>query len=453
MPEPDTLPVDPRRITLLNECAYIGGPVLYWMSRDQRVRNNWALLFAHHKAATRKQPLTVVFTLAPSFPGAAPAHYRFMLEGLQEIETGLGKLNIPFTLLFGEPEKVLPDYLDKTGAGIVVSDYSPLKISRGWKSAVAKNITVPLYEVDTHNIVPCRIASEKQEFSARTLRPKITAMLGEFLRPFPDLKPLPYPFADHSNDWRKAFEFADSMHDSTPAGWPVPGENAAKLCLESFISGGLHRYSEKRNDPNACAVSNLSPYLHFGQISAQSVALRVITAGASEADTAAFLEELIVRRELSENYCHYNARYDTYDGIPAWARATLDLHSRDPRDYIYGEEAFEKAATHDRLWNAAQRELLETGKIHGYMRMYWAKKILEWSETPRMAFETALKLNDRFALDGRDPNGYTGVAWSIGGVHDRPWFERPVYGKIRYMNASGCARKFDVEKYINRFGC
>jgi deoxyribodipyrimidine photo-lyase len=445
--------VDPRRITLLNNCADKDGMVVYWMSRDQRVSDNWALLFARHKAADLEQPLVVIFTLSPSFPGASPAHYRFMLNGLQEIETGLGIHNIPFVLLFGKPGKVLPDYLDKTGAGIVVCDYSPLKISKEWKSAVANNITVPLYEVDAHNIIPCRTSSQKQEFSARTLRPKINSLLGEFLTPFPELKPQSDAHHIKSNDWSGAFDKVLAAHAATPSGWPLPGEHAAMVCLEKFLSGGLHRYSEKRNDPNAHAVSNLSPYLHFGHISAQKVAMLALSAGASEADTAAFLEELVVRRELSENYCHYNALYDAYDGIPAWARATLEQHTRDLREYLYDEESFERAETHDRLWNAAQRELLETGKIHGYMRMYWAKKILEWSETPRQAFETALKLNDRFALDGRDPNGYTGIAWSIGGVHDRPWFERPVYGKIRYMNASGCKRKFNTESYISRFGC
>jgi deoxyribodipyrimidine photo-lyase len=236
-----------------------------------------------------------------------------------------------------------------------------------------------------------------------------------------------------------------------PVHWLKPGEKAAHACLESFLDDRFSSYSAKRNDPNSGSPSNLSPYLHFGQISAQYCAMRASRSNAPEADRKAFLEELIVRRELSDNYCNYNDHYDSFDGLPAWAKETLEKHRADKREYLYTSEEFAQGATHEELWNAAQLELVKTGRIHGYMRMYWAKKILEWSETPRQAFETSIALNDRYALDGRDPNGYTGVAWSIGGLHDRPWFERSVYGRIRYMNASGCARKFDIKRYIARF--
>jgi deoxyribodipyrimidine photo-lyase len=452
LPEPDKTAVDPRRITLLNECADKAGPVIYWMSREQRVQHNWALLFALHKAETLNQQIIAVFTLSSSFHGASPAHYRFMLKGLQEVETGLAKLNIPFFLLFGEPAAVLPGFLREMNAGLMAADYSPLNISRRWKTEVSEKVAIPLYEVDAHNIVPCRIASGKQEYAARTFRPKITALLGDFLKPFPEPAPRPFTLHHNQTDWQRAFGSVAGGTTRLPEAWPEPGEKAAAACLERFLANGLCRYSEKRNDPNADAVSNLSPYLHFGHISAQECALRARKAVVPGASKEAFLEELIVRRELSENYCHYNTLYDSYDGIPAWAGKSLEQHVPDLREQLYDLSAFAEAQTHDRLWNAAQRELLETGKIHGYMRMYWAKKILEWSETPRLAFETAIMLNDCFALDGRDPNGYTGVAWSIGGVHDRPWFERPVFGRVRYMNAAGCARKFDAENYIRRFG-
>ncbi len=443
--------IDPRRIRLLNENHDGQGAVIYWMSRDQRVRHNWALLFARRKAELMQEPLVVLFTLAPSFLHAPLRHYGFMLKGLQEVEADLKALNIPFVLLQGEPERELPRFAEQMRAGLLVTDFSPLNISGKWKKEVAQQLTIPLYEVDTHNIVPCWIASGKQEYSARTIRPKINALLGEFLTDFPDLEPLASPSQQQPVDWNNVYRKLKADPDVPSVEWLKPGEQAAQACLDSFLQNRLASYAEQRNDPNAGATSFLSPYLHFGHISAQFIAIRASKSNAPEADKKAFLEELIVRRELAENYCCYNDRYDSLEGIPAWARESLKQHGDDRREYLYSAETFAAAKTHERLWNAAQRELITTGVIHGYMRMYWAKKILEWSETPRQAFETAIFLNDRFALDGREPNGYAGIAWSIGGLHDRPWFDREVYGKIRYMNASGCARKFDVNRYIARF--
>lgn len=443
--------IDPRRITLLNNCRDRSGPVIYWMSRDQRVRHNWALLFARKKGELLQQPLMVVFTLAPSFLNAPLRHYDFMLKGLQEVERALRRLNIPFYLLQGEPEIELSRFARKMKAGVVVTDFSPLKISRKWKTTLGAQLTLPLYEVDAHNIVPCRIASGKQEYAARTFRPKIKSLLGEFLTGFPQLEPLDATTESLPVDWNGIRSSLKADLQVAPVDWLKPGEEAAAHCLESFLKNRLSTYAERRNDPNSGVLSNLSPYLHFGQISAQFIALQASESSVPDESRSAFLEELIVRRELSDNYCFYNDRYDSLDGCPTWAKESLIKHAADHRDYIYSQKEFEEGATHERLWNSAQLELVTTGKIHGYMRMYWAKKILEWSESAEQAFETAIALNDRYALDGRDPNGYTGIAWSIGGVHDRPWFERPVYGKIRYMNASGCARKFDVNRYIARF--
>ena len=442
--------IDLRRVRLLSEKQDGEGAVIYWMTRDQRVRHNWALLFARRKAELMQQPLVVLFTLAPTFLQAPLRHYDFMLKGLREVEADLNALNIPFVLLQGQPEREFPRFAEQINAGVVVTDFSPMNISGSWKKEVARQLAAPLYEVDAHNIVPCWIASGKQEYSARTLRPKINALLGEFLTNYPALEPLPSPSAYQPVDWSDVYHNVKADRNVPPVEWLKPGEKAANECLESFLQSRLASYGKERNDPNAGATSHLSPYLHFGQISAQFIAMRVSKSTAPEADRKAFLEELIVRRELAENYCCFNNHYDSFEGIPAWARESLKQHGDDQRDYRYTLEEFAAAKTHEKLWNAAQRELVTTGVIHGYMRMYWAKKILEWSETPEQAFETAIILNDRFALDGREPNGYAGVAWSIGGAHDRPWFDRPVYGKIRYMNASGCARKFDVNRYIAR---
>lgn len=228
------------------------------------------------------------------------------------------------------------------------------------------------------------------------------------------------------------------------------GEKAARNVLRSFLEQKLSSYEENSNNPTRQGQSDLSPYLHFGQISAQRVALEVLASAATGPARERFLEELIVRRELSDNFCFYNENYDTVAGFPAWARKTMGEHSSDKREYLYARHQFEEAGTHDGLWNAAQMEMVKRGKMHGYMRMYWAKKILEWSETPGEALDTALYLNDRYELDGRDPNGYTGCAWSIGGVHDRAWPRRPVFGKIRYMSFNGCKSKFNVNAYIDQ---
>ncbi|NTV02004.1 MAG: deoxyribodipyrimidine photo-lyase [Chlorobiaceae bacterium] len=442
--------VDPRRIRRLNSCEGRVGPVIYWMSRDQRVRHNWALLYACGKANEIGSSLEVVFTLAPSFLGAPWRHYDFMLRGLMEVEASLRAIGIPMAVLSGDPAAELAGHALRIGAGAVVTDFSPLRLPRSWKDKASRQLSCPFYEVDAHNIVPCWLASTKQEFAARTIRPKLNALAGSFLKPYPEPDPRFQPSGIRQTciSWESLASKVDANHSIGPVDHLQPGENAAEKQLRRFIDHALHCYAESGHDPNAGCVSGLSPYLHFGQISAQHAALSALESGAGAQNLEAFVEELFIRRELAENYCYRNERYDAFDGIPGWAKATLAAHADDRREYCYSADAFECAVTHDPLWNAAQSQLVKTGTIHGYMRMYWAKKILEWSDSPAAAFDIAVMLNDRYALDGRDPNGYTGIAWSIGGLHDRPWFERPVYGKIRYMNAAGSARKFDVERYI-----
>ncbi|MCG8346038.1 MAG: deoxyribodipyrimidine photo-lyase [Chlorobiales bacterium] len=442
--------IHPDRVRSLNHERSINGPVVYWMSRDQRVRHNWALLFAEQLSRKNSQPLFAVFNLVPSYPEASLRHYDFMLKGLMLVEKKLQALNIPFVILAGNPESELPRFIAKSKAGAIITDFSPLKIAKARKKKVLENTSVLFYEVDTHNIVPCFTASNKLEFSARTIRPKINSRLGTFLSSFPELTPQP---AENRTDfkpvdWKRLYNTLRVNSDVEPVSWIDPGEEAAGKALKEFIDGKLNSYAKLWNDPNAHAVSALSPYLHFGQISAQHVAFEVRRSSAEQASKDAFLEELIVRRELAENYCHYNEHYDSLSGIRPWAKETLDRHRNDKRDYLYSPDDLEKASTHDPLWNAAQSELKNRAKMHGYLRMYWAKKILEWTPEPESAFDIALHLNDKYSLDGRDPNGFTGVAWSIGGVHDRPWPERPVFGKIRYMNYNGCVRKFNTDKYI-----
>ncbi len=334
----------------------------------------------------------------------------------------------------------------------MVSDFDPLKTKRKWKNEIAKKIDIPFYGVDAHNIVPCFYVSPKQEFGAYTLRLKIHKNLPEFLDEFSKFKKMKTSTSPSSNkiNWDNVYSSLNVDEDVKPIDWIKPGEKAAHQNVKNFIENKFDKYSELRNDPNEDVLSNLSPYLHFGQISAQRVAL--IVNGLNDHPSAeSFLEELIVRRELSDNFCYYNSNYDSFKGFPDWARKTLNDHRKDEREFVYSLKKFEEAKTHEDLWNAAQNELVNTGKLHGYMRMYWAKKILEWSKSPEEALKIAIYLNDKYELDGRDPNGYTGCAWAIGGVHDRAWAERPVYGKIRYMNRNGAKRKFDVEKYVKRF--
>lgn len=447
--------VDQRRTRPLNNRERRSGPVVYWMSRDQRVRDNWALLHAAELARDSRQPLAVVFCLAPSYLGATLRQYDFMLSGLAGVEAELRECGIHFVLLTGRPDEQVVCFVSEHGVGAVVSDFNPLRPNREWKFSAARSLDVLFVEVDAHNIVPCWLASPKQEYSARTFRPKVGAQLADFLLPFTRLprRLRPWPGRPARTNWSAVRRSLLIDRSVLPVADVRSGSPAAAAALRRFVSGRLARYAGGRNDPNADAVSGLSPYLHFGQLSAQRVALAVRAARAQDSAKEAFLEQLIVRRELADNYCLHCRDYDRFAGLPDWSRRTLAEHRADRREYVYGKAEFEQARTHDQLWNAAQRELAVAGRMHGYLRMYWAKKILEWSKSPEEAVATAVHLNDRCALDGRDPNGYVGVLWSAGGLHDRPWFTRPVYGSVRYMSRAGCVAKFDVETYVGRWGC
>lgn len=423
--------------------------VVYWMSRDQRMRDNWALLHARELAGTDR-PLLIAFCLVPEYPGATLRHYDFMLRGLEETAAHLAGLGFPFVLLTGDPTREIPAFCSTINAAALVTDFDPLRTKRQWLGTVAGTVSIPVHQVDAHNVVPAWRVSDKQEYAARTIRPKIHRLLPEFLEEFPKLTPQqasPPPLPDP--DWPAARAALRCDFTVAPVVTP-PGEDAARRRLDSFLGHQLPRYAAQRNDPNADAVSGLSPYLHFGHIAPQRAALEAAGLTADD-NTSSFLEELVVRRELSDNFCLHTTNYDSLEAAAAWARQTLDDHRDDPRPHLYTVDALDQARTHSPLWNAAQRQLTRTGTMHGYMRMYWAKKVLEWTDTPENALAIANHLNDRYQLDGRDPNGYVGTLWSIAGIHDRPWKERPVFGKIRYMNSNGCRRKFDVAAYVERF--
>ena len=444
--------INEKRIRLLQKGIETKGPVVYWMSRDQRVHDNWALLFPQQLAIEKKKSLVVVFNFVPDFLEATIRQYGFMLKGLQEVEKELSKYNIPFFLTLGKPEEEIPELLKNINASILVSDFDPLKIKRIWKREVAKQISIPFYEVDAHNIVPCLHVSDKLEFAAYTLRPKIHKALIEFMDEFPKLKKMgKSEISSDRIDWEIIQKSLKINLDVKEVDWIKPGETSALKSFENFLKNKFDNYNEWRNDPAKNGQSNLSPYLHFGQISAQRIALETERLNGNKESAKSFLEELIVRRELADNFCYFNKNYDSFDGFHDWAKTSLNEHRKDEREFVYTLNQFEEAKTHEDLWNSAQMEMVITGKMHGYMRMYWAKKILEWTKSPEDAMKIAIYLNDKYELDGRDPNGYTGIAWSIGGIHDRPWFERPVYGKIRYMNRNGAEKKFDIKAYIGKY--
>jgi deoxyribodipyrimidine photo-lyase len=447
------LEINKKRIRKLNDKDRGDGSVVYWMSRDQRTRDNWALLTAQKIAREEEKELRVVFNLIDGYKDAPLRHYDFMIKGMKEVEEDLNSKRIYFDLLQGEPVQNLKEYIKAQSVGTLVTDFSPLRVGREWRDKLAEEIDIAMYEVDAHNIVPCWVASDKQEYAARTIRKKINSKLDEFLVDFPDLDihNLNNDFKESSHNWDKIIEDLDINREVKPVDWIKPGMKSAAGMLGAFIKNRLDEYDDKRNDPNEDVLSNLSPYYHYGQIAPQRVALAVKDSSASKDNIDAYLEELIVRRELSDNFCYYNENYDNFEGFSDWAKKSLNKHRDDEREYVYTKEEFENADTHEDLWNASQMQMVKSGKMHGYMRMYWAKKILEWSESPEKAMDIAIYLNDKYELDGRDPNGYVGVAWSIGGIHDRGWTEREVYGKIRYMNRNGAKRKFDIDNYVNEW--
>lgn len=445
--------VDSRRVRCLNSKPILSGAVLYWMQRDQRVEDNWALLYAAQCAKEAKMPLIVAFNLVPSFGDASQRQYTCMFAGLREVEKSLHLIGVPFYVLAGQPADTIASFTEAHDIGQVVTDFYPLHFTTAWRTVVAKKISVRLTEVDAHNIIPIWEASPKLEYAAYTLRPKIHRLLPQFLKPFPKLKvefqrniTLPIMI-----DWEQLLKTITANSHVLAVDWLVPGAQAAHKTLQEFIKERLAEYATKRNDPNANYLSNMSPYLHMGHISAQRVALEILNSDVQRSTKDIYLEELIVRRELADNFCFYNPDYDKVAGAHAWAQKTIAEHAKDTREFIYTRPEFETARTHDDLWNAAQRQMTSEGKMHGFMRMYWAKKILEWTPDAQTAIDTALYLNDKYELDGNDPNGVTGVMWSICGVHDRAWNERPIFGKIRYMNYAGCKRKFDIKAYIDKY--
>jgi deoxyribodipyrimidine photo-lyase len=446
--------MEAERILCLNDAAVRGDGryVLYWMQQSQRTQFNPALEHAVSLADEIDRPVVVVFGLFADYPEANERHFAFMLEGLADVAADLRERGIRFVVRTKRPDEaclaLAPD------AALVVCDRGYLRHQKQWRKAAAREAGCKVLQVEGDVVVPVDRVSDKREYAARTLRPKIGRLLDSFLGDVSSRRPAQSSLRmriESDVDPRDPAAVLARLRIDRSVGRVARfrgGTVQARRRLGRFLRSGLEGYAEARNDPADPQCSNLSPYLHFGQISPVEIARKARAArGGGNEDRAAFLEELVVRRELAINFVHFEPDYDRYRALPGWAQKTLAEHRNDAREHVYSRRELERAATHDPYWNAAMTEMVRTGYMHNYMRMYWGKKIIEWSNTPEHAYRTALALNNKYFIDGRDPNSYTGVGW-IFGLHDRPWTERPVFGTVRYMNAGGLERKFDIAAYV-----
>jgi deoxyribodipyrimidine photo-lyase len=443
------------RIQILNDLDLRRGAfVLYWMQQSQRTEYNHALEYAIQQANKIGQGVVVVFGLMDDYPEANLRHYTFMLEGLQETQAVLAKRGIKMVIQKGNPADVAISAGRK--ASLIVCDRGYLRHQRRWRQKVAQNAGCRVVQIESDVVVPLEVVSEKAEYAARTIRPKINKCLKDYLIEFkptkirkPSLKAR-LSGLDLSDIQAVAKKMSLDKSVLPASDFFTGGTSRAKQIFKIFLHRRFKHYVANRNQPQTDDVSHMSKYLHFGQISPLYLALQIQkTEKGFNVAREAYLEELIVRRELAINFVYYTADYDNYKCLPAWAQKTLAEHKKDKREYLYTRRQLENSRTHDEYWNAAMREMKFTGFMHNYMRMYWGKKILEWSKTPEQAFKTTLAINNKYFLDGRDASSYTGVAW-VFGVHDRAWFERPIFGKIRYMAASGLERKCDIRAYVEK---
>lgn len=448
-----------RRVSQLNESAVRpdGKYVLYWSQMNRRVDSNHALVFAIEMANRLDVPVLFYEGLTCTYPWASDRFHTFVLEGVPETAKRLKKLGIGYVFYLRRRKEDANDivYRLAADAAAVVTDDYPVFVAQAHNASVPGKIGVAMWAVDSSCVVPMA-CFEKREYAAYTIRPKIQRLLGECLKPV-RVVAVKRRFRERAPEFhtevteRKIGELVASCeidHTVEPVDGFEGGRVAAEQGLRRFLEERLRRYAADKNEPSRKATSDLSPYLHFGMISSLEVALAVKEyAEEHKLMAGEFLEELIVRRELAFNFARFTKRVDSFDGLPSWASNTLAAHRKDKRDPVYSVEKLEAAVTGDDLWNATQKELLTRGKIHGYYRMYWGKKIIEWSRDPETALATMVRLNDRYALDGRDPNTYTNILWCFG-LHDRPWGERPIFGTVRYMSRGGMDRKTDSASYI-----
>ncbi len=445
---------DPRLAVLqAGETRAGAGCVLLWVQRAQRATGNLAANLAIEIANELRLPVIAVFCLVPAFPHATLRAYHFMAEGLAELPDAFHHRGIGWALRTGEPETVIPTLARELNAALVITDQNALRIGREWRDAVAIGLDIPLVAVDTDVVVPTALFP-KEEWAPRTIRPKIHRQLDQHLLPIAE------PTANHPSRYREGPDPLDAISqlDLDTSIGPAPdihgGSSIARQRLQSFISERLPGYDTDRNRADIDGTSRLSPYLHYGQIGPIEIALAVQQAGddgAPTEDVASFLDELIVHRELSINFALRNPDYDRFAGIPEWGQETLAEHAGDPRPALYDLETLAASETAEPIWNAAQRQMVAEGWMPNRLRMYWAKQIVRWSETPEEAFTNTVALNDRYFLCGRNPIGYAQISWAVGGRHDRPFPpNKPIFGIVRPMATSGLKKHFDVAAYIRQ---
>jgi deoxyribodipyrimidine photo-lyase len=437
----------------------LGKCVVYWMQRAQRGVDNHAVDLAVKVANLLGLPLVVYFAGISNFPHANLRHYTFLNQGLRDVEADLAERNISFVIRRGpgcSHERLFAD----VGAAMVVGDENPMREPERWRREMAGWLKVPFWTVDADVVVPSKLM-ERAQYGAYTIRPRLYRLLPDYLHAYENLK------ADRA--WKRPKRFvADSVHEDMTRGWkeldrsvgPVEawtgGTHAGLKRLKLFAGSMLKDYEALRNRPEVDGTSGLSPYLHFGQVGPLTIALAVEAAVKRDPSLLgardSYMNELIVWRELAVNFVRYTPNYDTADCAESWAKTTIAEHARDERERLYSLAQLEGAETHDELWNAAQIQMVEFGWMHNHLRMYWAKKILEWTPDSATAVRYCVHLNDKYFLDGRDPNGYAGIAWAVLGKFDRAWSERPVFGKIRYMSGASTGRKFDSKRYVRQMG-
>ena len=457
LPEALAKLADNPRVTIRRPGApdRAGKCVVYWMQRAQRGVDNHAVNLAVDIANELKLPLVVYFAGISNFPHANLRHYAFLQQGLPDIEEDLAARNITF-IMRRAPHESHERLLADAEAAICIGDENPMREPERWRAVLAKKLKIPFWTVDADVVVPTRLFG-KAQYAAYTMRPRLYKLVPEFLLPYEN------PHADVA--WKRPRGFlADDVRADITAGWkdldrsvaPVEawrgGTHAGLKRLKLFTERMLGRYIDERNSPETDGTSTMSPYLHYGHVGPQTVALAV--AAAAKADPKltkakeSYFNELLTWRELAINFVRYQPDYDNAKCAEEWAQRTIAEHDTDKREVLYTVEQLERAETYDELWNAAQLQMVKHGWMHNYMRMYWGKKIVEWTPDVNAAMAAAVYLNDKYFLDGRDPNGYSGIAWAVLGKFDRPWGTRAVFGKRRYMSGASTGRKFDAKKYI-----
>lgn len=452
-----------QRASLLNEKRLQpeGEYVLYWMQSTQRLEDNWALRYATFEADRVGKPLLIHHAIDASYPYASDRFHTFMMQGAQELAARAARLGLTYRFaLHPRRDDRTIEHLARRAAVVVTDDF-PTEGVNARSRRIAERAHCRVVAVDSVGVVAAA-AFHREEYAARTIRPKLARLIDHALEAVDDRPPrralpasvlesLDVPWLDVAR-CDVAVEVARCQidHDVNPVA-SRGGLRAARARLAGFVADGLHAYAQRRRNPSdEGGSSRLSPYLHYGMISPLEV-VREVRAGASPEASEAFLNEMLTWRELSLNFCLRNPHHASLAALPEWVHRSMRAHRDDRREVTYALDALERAGTHDPIWNAGQRELLETGQMHNVVRMLWGKSVITWTPTYEEALASLLHLNDKYALDGRDPNSYAGIQWCFG-KFDRPFAARPVWGTIRPMSLDRAHTKYRMGEYLARWG-